>query len=111
VITHLVLFTPRADLTIEDRRTLASAFAHAARAIPSVRGVRVGRIIRHGAGYESTTAPAFVAMVEFDDVRGLQAYLEHPAHEGLGLHLRESVSTAAVYDFDVGALDSLADLL
>jgi hypothetical protein len=110
VIVHLVLFTPRADLSVEDRQALAAAFAQATRAIPSVRGVRVGRLVRHGAGYESATAPTFVAMVEFEDLTGLQAYLEHPAHEGLGLRLRESVGGAAVYDFEIGGLDFLADL-
>jgi len=113
VIAHLVLFTPRADLPVEERRALAAAFAQAARAIPSVRGVRVGRLIRHGARYESAPAapPAFAAIIEFDDVAGLRAYLDHPAHEGLGTCLREAVSEAAVYDFEVGGLDFLEDLV
>jgi hypothetical protein len=110
LIGHLVLFTPRADLSLEGRRALAAAFARATRAIPSVRGVRVGRLIRHGAAYESAAAPAFVAIVEFEDLAGLQAYLAHPAHEGLGLRLRESSSAAAVYDFEIGGLDFLSDL-
>jgi hypothetical protein len=112
MIAHVVLFTPRPDLTLEEQRALADAFGRATRAIPAVRRVRLGRLVRHGAGYERAeeAAPAFVAMLEFDDLAGLQAYLAHPAHEGLGPRLRGSVRSLAVYDFEVGGVEFLESI-
>jgi hypothetical protein len=112
MILHCVLFTPRADLGEPGRRALAEAFAQAVRAIPSVRGARVGPRTRHGADYERASGAAeFLVVLEFDSLEGLQAYLAHPAHEGLGRHFRESLALADVYDFDVSGMDDLERLL
>jgi hypothetical protein len=46
-------------------------------------------------------------MIEFDDLAGLQAYLQHPAHEQLGARFGKSLSAALVYDFEVGGVDAL----
>jgi hypothetical protein len=113
MIAHVVLFTPRADLEGEERRALADAFARATRAGPAVRGVRLGRLIRHGAGYEDSEelSPAFIAILEFENLAGLQTYLAHPAHQGLGPRLRGSVRSLAVYDFEVGGLEFLEGIV
>jgi hypothetical protein len=113
VIVHLVLFTPRVDLSPDERRRVASALAEATRGIPSVRRVRVGRLMRHGAGYEQTqaSAPELAALIEFDDLAGLQAYLAHALHEPLATLLDASVSSMAAYDYEIGGLEFLADLV
>jgi hypothetical protein len=101
-LAHIVLLTPRNDLSAADQALFASAFERAVRDIPAVRAVRVGRRISHGAGYESAAPPFEIfAMIEFDDVAGLQEYLSHPAHQQLGARFATDVSAAAVYDFEI----------
>src|SRR5437016_2951892 len=109
MVLHLVLMKPKSDLSSEDRVAFIAAFRHAVAEIPTVRGVRVGRRVRHGAGYEQTAPDAadYLAAVEFDDLAGLQTYLRHPAHEELGVRFGVSLSSALVYDFDVGGLEFL----
>ena len=109
MLWHLVLLTPRADLTTAERRRFADAFRDAVSDIPSVRAVRFGRRIAHGAGYEQDApAAAFIAIVEFDDRAGLQAYLSHASHQELARHFGQSLSAAMVYDFEILADKGLA---
>ena len=108
MISHLVLLTPRPDLSADERRGFIDAFEHALTEIPNVRGVRVGNRLRHGAGYEqSAPAMEYLAVIDFDDLAGLQAYLRHPAHEQLAAWFGQSVSAALVYDFQVGGVEEL----
>ena len=109
MVTHLVLMKPRPDLTPHDRAALVDAFERAVRDIPTVRGVRVGRRVVHGAGYESVAPDVgdYVAIIDFDDVAGLQAYLRHPAHEELGARFGQALSGAVVLDFEVGGIEEL----
>jgi hypothetical protein len=111
MIVHIVLFTPRDDLGPSERQRLAASFEHAVRTIPTVRGVTVGKRVIHNARDEDRSDdPAFVAVVAFDDLGGLQQYLQHAAHEELSGHFRRSFSSAAVYDFEVASLDALPQL-
>jgi hypothetical protein len=109
MVTHLVLMKPRADLSAADRAALVDAFEHAVSAISDVRRVRVGRRVVHGAGYEQSAVDSadYVALIDFDDLAGLQAYLRHPAHDALGARFGESLSSALVYDFEVGGIEEL----
>lgn len=109
MIEHVVLMKPRPELTADDRASFVTAFERAVREIPSVRGIRVGRRIVHGAGYEGAAPDAadYMAIVEFDDLAGLQTYLRHPAHEELGVRFGQALSAAMVYDFEAGGLDAL----
>lgn len=109
MITHLVLMKPRPDLTPHDRTALVDAFERAVREIPTVRGVRVGRRVVHGAGYESVTPDLadYVAVIDFDDLGGLQAYLRHPAHAELGARFGQALLGAVVLDFEVGGIEEL----
>jgi Stress responsive A/B Barrel Domain len=108
-VLHVVLMKPRPDLTASARAALVDAFERAVREIPTVRDVRIGRRVFHGAGYEATAPDAadYLAMIDFDDLAGLETYLRHPAHEQLGARFGESLS-AVVYDFEVvGGTDAL----
>jgi hypothetical protein len=109
MLTHLVLMKARADLNDSDRAALVAAFERAVREIPTVRHVRVGRRVRHGAGYEQAAPDAadYIAQLDFDDLAGLQAYLRHPAHGELGERFGQSLSDALVYDFEVGGVEDL----
>jgi len=104
VIIHLVLFRPRPDLGDLDRQGLADALAAAIQQIPSVRRARVGRRVTHGRPYEQLmhTDYSHIAILEFDDVAGLQAYLEHPAHERLATRFFAVFEEALMYDYEVG---------
>ena len=109
MVSHVVLFKPRPDLTEDERRALAAAFERAIREIPSVRNVRFGTRVRHGAGYEQTSPDAadYLVVIDFDDLAGLQAYLRHPAHEELGARFGQSLGSGFVYDFEVGGVETL----
>ncbi len=111
MLAHVVLFTPRVDLSPSERAAVFSAFERAITEIPSVRRVRVGRRVTFGAGYElgaAPDAPALLAVIEFDDLAGLQSYLQHPAHEELGRRFTESTAAGFVYDFEWTTLSDLA---
>ena len=93
---------------------LADALRAALREIPSVRHARVGRRVTHGRPYEQLmgTDYQYAALLEFDDLAGLKAYLEHPAHEALATCFFRVLEDALMYDYelkegDVG-IDALA---
>jgi hypothetical protein len=109
MVTHLVLMKPRADLAASDRQALVAAFERAIHDIPTVRRMRVGRRVVHGAGYErgAPDTADYIAVIDFDDLAGLQSYLRHPAHDALGARFGQSLSSAVVYDFEVGGIEQL----
>jgi hypothetical protein len=105
VVSHIVLFRPKADLTEADRRGMFEALAVAANDIPSVRRFHIGRRITHGRPYEQMMAEhyPFSAVIEFDDLAGLQAYLDHPQHEKLGALFYQLLDAGLVYDYEMDA--------
>ena len=114
MIAHVVLFKPRADLSLDARSQLAASFETALTDIPSIRRARVGRRITHGRGYEGlmTVDYQFAAVLEFDDEAGLKAYLEHPAHQRLGSKFFEAFEQALIYDFDLAeGTEALAEIM
>jgi hypothetical protein len=109
MVWHLVLIKPRADLSPGDRQAFIDLFNRAVREIPTVREVRVGRRLIHGAAYEVAAPDSadYVASIGFDDLAGLQTYLRHPAHEELAARFYQSLSSALIYDFEMdGSIDS-----
>ena len=114
MIAHVVLFRPRPNLAEADRHALAEALTRALRDIPSIRRARVGRRITHGRPYEALMQAdySYAALLEFDDVAGLKAYLEHPAHEALGAQFFACFEDALMYDFELKEGETgVADLL
>lgn len=111
MVSHVVLLKPRPDLSAVERERLIAAFDRAVREIPAVRGVRVGRRVTHGAGYEAGMPDAadYLVLIDFDDVAGLTTYLGHPAHAELGDRFGDSLAAALVYDFENVELDSLRE--
>lgn len=104
MVSHIVLLAPRPDLTAAQLEEFIVAFERAAGEIPSVRGVRVGRRVRHGQLYEAAMTTDFpvVAIFEFDDLAALQAYLRHPAHAGLAAQFYGSLAAGLAYDYEMG---------
>lgn len=114
MIAHLVLFRPRPNLSDGDRHGLADALTQALRDIPSIRTARVGRRVTHGRPYEALMQVdySYAAVLEFDDLAGLKAYLEHPAHDALGAQFFACFEDALMYDFELKEGETgVADLL
>ena len=113
MVSHIVLMKVHRELSAADRQTLVDAFSRAVREIPSVRNVRVGTRVIHGAGYEARSLDTadYLVIVDFDDLEGLQAYLRHHAHEELGARFNQSIGSALVYDFEVGGAERLEGLV
>lgn len=108
MISHVVLMKPRSDLAVADGTAFLAAFERAVREIDTVRAVYVGRRVRHGAGYEATSPDIeFIAIINFDNLEALQAYLRHPAHQELGTRFGQVMSLAMVYDCEVGEFEQL----
>lgn len=101
MITHLVLFRPRANLSSAERGDLTNALRIALETIPSIRLARIGRRVTHGRPYEQLMRVdyEFAALLDFEDLAGLKAYLEHPAHEALAAKFFEVFDEALMYDF------------
>lgn len=109
MIAHVVLMRPKRDLSAADRQAFLAAFKRAVREIPSVRRVRLGRRVTVGAAYESLSPATgeFLAVIDFDDLAGLETYLRHEAHQELGARFYESIESALVYDYKVGGVELL----
>ena len=103
MILHVVLFRPRPGLQPDARRRLAQAFGDAVQAIGSIRQARVGRRRTHGRAYEQLMKEHYThaAVLEFDDLAGLAAYLEHPAHAELASRFFECFEQALMYDYEM----------
>lgn len=105
MIAHVVLFTPKPDLSDADRAALLDALVSASTGIPSIRRFRVGTRVKHGlAGYEQMMRDdyEFAAIIEFDDMHGLKAYLQHQSHVVIGQHFTKSAARSLAYDYEMG---------
>jgi hypothetical protein len=114
MIAHVVLFSPKPDLSAEGRRDLLDALVAASTGIPSIRQFRVGRRIKHGLpGYEQMMRDdyEFAAIIEFDDVDALKSYLAHPSHAALGNHFTASASRSLAYDYALAGAEDAGRLL
>jgi len=103
MIAHVVLFRLRGDLSTAARTALAGAFQTALSQIPSIRRANVGRRLLQGHAYETlmNVDYEYAAVLEFDDADGLNAYLQHHAHQQLASQFHEAFEQALMYDFEL----------
>ena len=103
MIAHVVLFRLKPGLTEADREHLADAWSVAVREIESIRRAHIGPRVTHGRPYEQLMSGdyPFAAILEFDDLSGLKAYLDHPAHEPLARHFFAYFDSALMYDYEL----------
>lgn len=102
MISHVVLFRPRATLSEAERDALIAALQHAIDGIPTIRRATIGRRILLGRpGYETQMAEhyQYSAIIEFESEADLRAYLDHPAHADLGRRLFTAAEAVLAYDF------------
>jgi len=104
MIVHVVLFSPKPDLTADDRGALLAALESASKSIPSIRRLRIGRRVKHSLpGYEQMMRDDYdyAVSIESEAVEGLKSYLQHPAHAAAGHHFTASAARALAYDYEV----------
>jgi stress responsive alpha/beta barrel protein len=103
MIVHVVLFRPRADLTVSDRQTFVDALEDALTKIDLIKRATIGRRMTLGRLYDRLNAAdfPFVAILEFASEADLLAYLEHPAHVNLGRQFYFASAQSLAFDFEV----------
>ena len=90
-------------MTGAERAALVEAFSRALSDIPVIRRSLVGRRTTHGRPYEQLMRENYdyAAILEFDDMASLKAYLDHPAHEELAARFFASFESALMYDYEM----------
>jgi len=114
MISHVVLFRPKASLTPDQRASLINALRNAVTGIPSIKKTTIGkRILLNRPGYEKQMAEhyEYSAILEFDSETDLRAYLDHPAHNELGKLLFMSADAVLAYDFTSVSPDDISKLI
>lgn len=109
MVTHVVLYRPKAGLEAAAGERFAAAIALARREIAAIRRFTIGRRLENGPVYQQGPFPdfPFIAAIEFDDREGLLTYLQHPTHAALGQQFGATLDAALVYDFQtVDAADA-----
>jgi Stress responsive A/B Barrel Domain len=103
MVAHIVLFRPKPETSEADRQAMFDALRIASTEIPSVRQFHVGQRVQHGSAYENLMAEdyPYAAVVEFEDLDGLNAYLSHPRHDKLGELFYALLEAALVCDYEM----------
>jgi hypothetical protein len=102
MISHVVLFRPKASLSAAERRTLIDSLERAVSGIAAIKRTTIGkRLLLNRAGYETqmTEHYEYSAILEFDNEADLRGYLDHPAHVDLGRLLFTAADVVLAYDF------------
>jgi hypothetical protein len=87
VIQHIVLFTPKAALSGDERLAFATSTLATLRRSDTICRFTVGRRIEVDAGYDRSPGDKsydYAAVLEFNDRNGLIQYLNSPDHAELG---------------------------
>jgi hypothetical protein len=116
MISHIVLFNPKAGVGESDIRAFAKTIQDACRQIETIQRANVGRRIDVDAGYDRLFGEKtyqFVAIFEFVDSSGLKAYLKHPLHKHLGKLFWEMCESTVVVEAAMadGRSEELVDFL
>lgn len=103
MIAHVVLFEPKKETTVSERDAFVELLRMTFSEIGTVRRSFIGRRHKIGATYEAVigdTAYSYASVVEFDDVEGLQTYLEHPLHLKVGQLFWQHCDRTMIVDVD-----------
>jgi hypothetical protein len=114
MIAHAVLFQPGPSVGPETKAAILESLARAIRQCPTVRACRIGRRIRHGLpGYERQMREdyQYLLILEFDNIEGLRAYLEHPSHRTIGGFFTSAAAASLAYDYEMVDLREAEKLL
>ena len=114
MITHTVLFQPGPSVGPETKAAILESLTRAIRQCPTVRACRIGRRVRHGRpGYEQQMRDdyQYLLLLDFDNIDGLRAYLEHPAHGAIGGFFTSASAASLAYDYEMVELKDAEKLL
>jgi len=87
MIAHIVLFTPKRDMTDQQRWSFAKTVLDVCSVVPSVRKFSVGRRVDVDPGYGRFFGEEpyeYAAVLEFDSEDDLVNYLKDARHHALG---------------------------
>lgn len=115
MIQHIVLFTPKAGLPTDRRRSFATLVLETLRTSPHISRCTVGKRSEVDAGYTRNFGDKtyeYAAVLEFEDEDSLVAYLKEPRHAHLGRAFWELCEGTVVceveaVDFCSSSADSL----
>jgi hypothetical protein len=116
VIAHIVLFTPKKELSVVERQAFAQSVRDSVRRIGGIQRAMIGRAMAAEPQYERSFGDKtyeYAAILEFVDTAALEAYLNHPAHRDLGRLFWENCGAAVVMEADLAdaLIENLADLV
>ena len=116
MIAHIVLFTPKADLSQDAFRAFTMQMAGCFRSIDTIERASVGKRIDVDAGYRREFGDQtyeYAAVLEFRSRAGLIEYLRHPLHHELGRMFWESCERTVISEVELhdGRDPGVADLL
>jgi hypothetical protein len=103
MIAHVVLFEPKSTTSVADRDAFLDVMRAAFDQIESVKHSFVGLRKKVGRSYEDKIgdmAYSYASVVEFDNLRGLRDYLDHPLHLKLGQLFWENCERTMILDVD-----------
>jgi len=92
MISHIVLFRPRADVTPREQRAFVAALENACRHVPTISRATIGRSLPDSNGRDFP----YTAVIEFEDEAGFAAYLAHPLHDPLAALFRQTCAATLV---------------
>jgi len=104
MIGHIVLFNPRPTATKEQLRSFAQSISRTCASIPAVHRATVGKRLHIDAGYTRNFGDKtydYLAIMEFEDTRGLLEYLRHPLHEKLGRLFWEMCESTVIVEVEL----------
>lgn len=115
MIQHIVLFTPRRDLSADARREFAALVLETLRTSPHLARCTVGRRTTVDAGYDRSFGDEpyeYAAVLEFVSREMLIAYLRDPSHAKLGKAFwdtcdRTTVCEIEAFDASTACIDEL----
>jgi hypothetical protein len=103
MIAHIVLFSPRTEISEERLRAFAQSVLAICQTIPSVSRAVIGKALQVDPGYSRSmgdTTYQFAAVLEFENQTSLVAYLTHPSHHQLGRAFWEVCESTVVIEVD-----------
>ncbi|MCC7042245.1 MAG: Dabb family protein [Acidobacteria bacterium] len=104
MIQHIVLFTPKATLTEEERRSFASTTIRTLTSSPDIARMSIGRRTRVDAGYERSFGDKtynFAVVLDFNDRAALVRYLNSSDHAELGRLFWQNCQDTVICEVDV----------
>jgi Stress responsive A/B Barrel Domain len=113
MVAHVVLFTPRSDLSPAQRAAFVDTLERALANIPVIKRARIGHRLNTGRQYDVQNPHQFpyAAILEFETEDDLRAYLDHPAHHALGEQFYIASEDALAVDFNMAEGNRAREIL